>query len=171
MRILTLDDGKPACYHCARPYDQHPWQQRREELHAKLCAVEDNDRAARAFHYHRGVQAHVDQMQELWVNSHGLSIPDVGSMHVEGIRFNLEPGISRERMISEVDQHIIPTIRQNIIERLDGTYDINVKQWMTQLPAKTHDPTWCPDTPTVQELYPYGYVRHTDGNVEALGPE
>ena len=166
MHIITNPDGIPACYHCARPFDEHPWKRRRQELHAKLCAIEDNDGAARAFHFHRGMQAHADKMQELWVNSHGLHIADVGSIHSEGIRFTLEPSVPPERMIAEVDQHLLPAIREHIIEVLNGTYDTKVQQWATQMPAKPHDPTWCPDTPTVQELYPHGYVRHADGNVE-----
>ena len=43
-----------------------------------------------------------------------------------------------------------------------------VKESMAGPPPKPYDPTWCPDTPTVKELYPYGYVRHADGNVEPL---
>ena len=85
MRLITSPDGRPMCYHCARPFDKHPWQQRREELHAKLCAIEDDDYAARAFHYHREIQAHTDKMTELFVQSQGVHIPEIGSIHIEGI--------------------------------------------------------------------------------------
>ena len=168
MHIYTTSDGKAACSHCARPFEEHPREKRRQELHAKLCAIEDDDHAARAFHYHRCLQARVDQMKEIWVSPHGLSIPDVGTMHAEGIKFTLEPGVLPERMIDEVDKNIIPAIRQNIIELLNGTYDAMVKESMAGPPPKPYDPTWCPDTPTVKELYPYGYARHADGNVEPL---
>ena len=162
MRVITNTDGKPMCYHCARPFDKHPLQQRREELHAKLCAIRDDDHAARAFHHHRKMQAYADRMTELFVHSQGIHIPEIGSIHIEGIRLNLEPGVPADRVMPEIDK-MWPIIRQSIADTLDGTTGKAEKN----LIVHPYDPIWCPSKPTAEELYPFGYVRHADGSVEA----
>ena len=170
--ITTTKEGVLVCDHCGRVFDTHPSETRRKELHAQLCAIEDDDRAARAFHHHRASQAHADSMAKFWTGSIGFSMYELGYANFEGVRFTLEPGVSPDRMIAEIDSQILPALRKHMVDALDGTRDREAKEFEAKLAANEitvtkYDPTWCPDTPTVQELYPHGYVRHADGSVEA----
>ena len=154
------------CYHCARPFERHPDVVRREELHAKLCAIEDDGHAARAFHYHQTLQAKFDQMETVWVEFSGFSIPDVGNVRFEGAKILLEPGVSRERMMEEIEKWVLPSIRKDILDSLERRSTTLPGIPIDPSTIRRYDPTWCPSTPSAAELYPSGYVRHEDGSVE-----
>ena len=164
MRVITNSEGKPMCYHCARPFERHPDAVRREELHAKLCAIEDDELAARAFHHHRTLQAKFDQMETVWVELSSFSIPDVGSVRFEGAKIRLEPGVSRERMMEEMEKWVLPSTRKDILDALEQTTPPETPSTIGR-----YDPTWCPATPSAAELYPSGYVRREDGSVVVNG--
>ena len=175
MRVLVDSDGIPMCYGCARPFDVHPTTKRRRELHAALCAIESDDHAARAFYYHKKVQAEADQQTELWVERQGFHVPEVGHFVIDGVCIRLESGVSVERAMEEIDNVILPCLRTEILKTLDGTArkeSEKLRQEIEQLTQTgvphVYDPTWCPETPTTQELYPNGYVRKADGSVESL---
>jgi hypothetical protein len=164
MRVIITSDGKPMCYHCARPFERHPDVVSREELQTKLCAIEDDEHAARAFHFHRTLQAKSDEMETVWVEFSGFGIPDVGDVRFEGATFRLKPGASRERIVEAIEKWVIPSIKEEML--------IALKCRSTTLPEtpitiRRFDPTWCPSTPSAAELYPSGYVRREDGTVEA----
>ena len=167
MRVITTSDGKARCYHCGRPFERHPEVVRREELHAKLCAIENDDLAARVFHYHRTLQAEFDSMEKVYVESSGYSIPDMGIVRFEGATIHLEPGASRERMMEEIERHVLPSIKEDILRALDPCPKLPETP-IDPSKIRRYDPTWCPSTPSVAELYPSGYVRHEDGSVDAL---
>ena len=165
MHIVTTKEGLLVCNHCGHVFDKHPDEVRREQLHAQLCAIKDDDHAARAFHYYKTLHASIDQMTTIWMGLVGYSISGVGSVRVEGIKFTLEPGVAAESMIPELDK-LIPDIKRTMIETLDGTKareerEINLNQ------VEKYDPVWCPSTPSTEELYPFGYIRNADGTVEA----
>lgn len=178
MRVLIKSDGTPMCYSCGRPFDSHPTLKRRQELHAALCAIKDDDHAARAFHYHMKMQEEADRQSELWVERQGFHAPEVGSFGVDGVSIRLVPGVSMERAMEEVDKTILPSLRAEILKTLDGTAQKEAENFKAECEelvrsGKQHvyDPLWCPDTPTAQELYPNGYVRKEDGSVEAIRVE
>ncbi len=152
------------CYHCARPFERHPDVVRREELYAKLCAIEDDEHAARAFHFHRTLQAKSDQMEKVWVEFSGFGIPEVGDVKFEGATFRLEPGASREKIVEAIDKWVIPSIKEDMLIALKSTLPETPIDPST---IRRYDPTWCPSTPSAAELYPSGYVRREDGTVEA----
>ncbi len=160
MRVITDPKGTPMCYHCARPFERHPDTVRREEREAKLCAIEDDERAARAFHYYRTLQAKHDQMETLWVEQSGFNIPELCTVRFEGTTILLEPGASRERAIEAIEKWVIPSIKKDMLDALEPTVAIPPPSAIAQ-----YDPTWCPATPSAAELYPSGYVRRTDGAV------
>jgi hypothetical protein len=167
MHIVTTKEGLLVCCGCGHVFDKHPDEVRREKLHAQLCAIEDDDHAARAFHYKKTLQAQIDQMTTIWTGCVGYSIPGVGSVRVEGIEFTLEPGVAVESMIPELDK-LIPDIKRTMIETLDGTKArIEGEISSNQVAVHKYDPVWCPNTPSAEELYPFGYIRHADGTVEA----
>jgi hypothetical protein len=175
MRVLVKSDGTPMCYDCGRPFDVHPTTKRRQELHAALCAIKDDDHAARAFHYHLKLQEEMGQQQEMWVERHGYDHSEVGNFGVDGVSIRLVPGVSVERAMEVIDQHILPSLRAEILKTLDGTAQKEAENFKAEIEelvrsGKQHvyDPIWCPDTPAAQELYPNGYVRKEDGSVEAL---
>lgn len=175
MRVLTAPDGVPRCYYCARPFDVHPTLKRRQERHAQLCAIEDDDHAARAFHYYKQRDAEADEREELWVDRQGFHAYEVGSFTIDGICIRPEPGVSPERVMEEFDKTVLPCLRAEILKTLDGTAQKEAEELRLQHEAekqsgtlRAYDPTWCPATPTAQELYPNGYVRHADGSVESL---
>ena len=155
------------CYHCGRPFERHPDVVRREELHAKLCAIEDDEHAARAFHYHRTLQAKVDQMETVWVELGGFNIPNVGDVRFEGAKILLEPGVSRERMMEKIEKWVLPSIRMYILGALERHSATLPETPIDPSTIGRYDPTWCPATPSTAELYPSGYVRREDGSVEA----
>ena len=176
MRVLVKPDGTPTCYSCGRPFDIHPTTKRRQELHAALCAIKDDDHAARAFHFHKKIQEEADQQTELWVERQGIHAPGVGSFCMDGVSIGLVPGVSVERAMEEIDRHILPWLRAGILKTLDGTaqkeaenYKVEIEELVRSGKQRVYDPTWCPDTPTAQELYPNGYVRLADGSVEPIG--
>ena len=167
MHIVTTKEGLLVCNHCGHVFDKHPDEVRREQLHAQLCAIKDDDHAARAFHYYKTLHASIDQMTTIRMGLVGYSIPDVGSVRVEGIKFTLEPGVAVESMIPELDK-LIPDIKRNMIETLDGTKAREEREISSsQADVHKYDPVWCPNTPSAEELYPFGYIRHADGTVEA----
>jgi hypothetical protein len=159
MHIIASPQGPPMCHHCARPFELDPREEGRERKLAQLRAIEDDDHAARAFHFHRECDAHIRAMSEVWVDSFGMHVPDFGVVRVEGIKFSIEPGMA-DAMLAEIDKTLLPAIRQSIIDALDS-----------RLPPAPivgpYNPTWCPDQPSVQALYPFGYVRLADGTVVA----
>ena len=172
MRTIILQSGKCICYSCGREFEKDPKEERREQLFEKLCAIKDNDTAARAFHYHRNREEYYDKHTTLWMPRLKLQIPDGIHVTIDGIQLSLEPGVKPETIL--LDQHldtIMSCIKDMIVRSVDGT---EAKEEAAVIVGKmkpqTHvyDPTWCPsDGPTVQELYPFGYVRHDDGTVEA----
>jgi hypothetical protein len=171
MRVITNQEGKPMCYHCGRAFERHPEAVRREELHAKLCAIEDDELAARAFHYHRKLQADFDQMETVWVELSGFSIPDVGILRFEGARLQLEPGASHAKLAETIENCVLPFIKENILSALAERNDDDKTEAELRIASasvKRFDPTWFPpSTPTAAELYPSGYVRREDGSVES----
>ena len=112
-------------------------------------------------------------MAKFWTGSSGYSVAGLGHVKFEGAEFALEPGVPPERMIAEmIDAWLLPSLRQLMIDALDGTRDREREAFEAKLAAneltviQRRDPTWCPDTPTAQELYsPNGYVRRPDGEV------
>lgn len=175
MRVITAPDEIPKCYYCARPFDVHPKVKERQELHAKLCAIQDDDHAARAFYYRKQQNAEADAQTELWVARQGFHAYKVGSFMIDGICIKLEPGVSPELAMEEFDKSVLPFVREQILKTLDGTAkkeeeESNLRIIEAKKAGTIHvyDPTWCPVTPTVQELYPNGYVRNSDGSVESL---
>ena len=163
------------CYSCGRPFDVHPTTKRRQELHAALCAIKDDDHAARAFHYHMKMQEEMDQQTELWVERQGFHAPGVGSFGVDAVSIRLVAGVSVERAMEVIDQHILPSLRAEILKTFDGTaqkdadnFKAEIEELVRSGKQYVYDPLWCPETPTAQELYPNGYVRKEDGSVEAL---
>jgi len=173
MRVLVGSSGVPMCYGCGRAFDIHPATKRRQELHAALRAIKDDDHAARAFHYHMKMQEEEDQQTELWVERQGFHVPEVGSFGVDGVSIRLVPGVSVERAMEKIDNNILPWVRAQILKTLDGTAQKEVEKFKAETEelvrsGKQHvyDPLWCPETPTAQELYPNGYVRKEDGSVE-----
>jgi len=175
MRVLVCASGIPRCYSCARPFDMHPTTKRRQELHAALCAIKDDDHAARAFHYHMKMQEEADQQPEMWVERQGIHSPEVGIFGLDGMCIRLVPGASLERVTEEVDKNILPWLREAILKTLDGTavkdaekFKVECEELVRSGKQRVYDPTWCPETPTAQELYPNGYVRKEDGSVEPL---
>jgi hypothetical protein len=180
--IISPNDGKtPMCYHCARPYERHPDLVRREEQHARLCAIEDDERAARAFHYYRTLEAKHDEMETVWVNPSGFYIPDVGSVRFEGVTLRLEPGASNERVTEALERWVLPCVKKEMLDALERrSATATTTTSAAQLPpyekifdprsstVTRHDPTWCPAEPSAAELYPSGYVRRADGAVEAV---
>jgi hypothetical protein len=106
-------------------------------------------------------------MEKVWVESSGYSIPDMGIVRFEGATIHLEPGASRERMMEEIERHVLPFIKKDMLGALES------RPMLPETPIdpstiRRFDPTWCPSTPSVVELYPSGYVRHEDGSVDAL---
>ena len=175
MRVLTAPDGIPKCYYCGRVFDVHPKVKARQELHAKLCAIEDDDHAARAFHYRKQQDAEADAQTEHWVARQGFHAYAVGSFLIDGICIRLEPGVSPERAMEEFDKSVLPFVREQILKTLDGTahkegegHNLKIMEAKQAGTLHVYDPTWCPATPTVQELYPNGFVRNPDGSVESL---
>lgn len=175
MRVIANSDGVPVCYHCIRPFDVHPTLRRRQERYAALCAIKDDDHAARAFHYFKQNEAEADRRTELWVERHGFDWCELGSVTVDGIRINLLPEVSAERAMEVFDKEILPAIRESIRKTLDGTAQKEIEQMRREVEEqkaagtlRAYDPTWCPATPSAQELYPNGYVRKADGSVESL---
>ena len=178
MRTISLDS-------CGRELEKDPKEERREQLFAKLCAIKDDDTAARAFHYHRSMQECFDKHTTLWMPRLGLHLPDGMHVAIDGIQFSLEPGVKPEAILLDQNLDIIMgCIKDLIVKSVDGTGSEAKKknaeeEEMLRLlddeagkmkPQKHHvyDPTWFPsDGPTVQELYPFGYFRHADGTVEA----
>ena len=170
MHVITLPGGKPGCYHCGREFDRHPRDVESEEMHAKLCAIEDDDKAARVFHYHQSIREQNERMKCVWVRRSGWLVPGVGLVCMEGIKLQLEPGAEPERMREQIQRCVLPCIMKDLTEALDGTQErreAELRLKDTEEARVPHDPLWCPDTP-VEELYPFGYVRHPDGSVEAL---
>ena len=167
MRVIITSDGKPMCHHCARPFERHPDVVRREERHAKLCAIEDDEHAARAFHYYQTLQAQVDKMETVWVEFGGFSIPDVGDVKFEGATFRLEPGASREKILEAIDK-VIPSIKESMLIALKFLPSTLPEVPTDPSTIRRFDPTWCPSTPSAAELYPSGYVRREDGTVESI---
>jgi hypothetical protein len=167
MRVITTSDGKPMCHHCVRPFERHPDVVRREELHAKLCAIEDDEHAARAFHFYRTLQAQFDQMETVWVEFGGFDIPEVGDVRFEGATFRLEPGASREKIVEAIDKWLIPSIKESMLIALKCLSPTLPESPIDLGTIVRFDPTWCPSTPSAAELYPSGYVRREDGTVEA----
>ena len=168
MRVITTAEGKHMCYHCEHTFERHPEVVRREELHAKLCAIEDDERAARAFHFHRTLQAKSDQMETVWVEKSGFSIPNVGDVRFEGVRIFLEPGASRESLMEAIDKWVLPSLKKDILNTLERRSTTLFETPIDPSTIKKYDPTWCPSTPSAAELYPSGYVRREDGSVDAL---
>jgi len=178
MRVLVKSDGTPMCYSCGRPFDVHPTTKRRQELHAALCAIKDDDHAARAFHFHKKIQEEADQQTELWVERQGFGHPEVGNFGVDGVSIRLVPGVSVERAMEVIDQHILPSLRAEILKTLNGTAQKEAENFKAEIEEQVlsgkqyvYDPLWCPETPTAQELYPNGYVRKEDGSIEPIGVE
>ena len=178
MRVLVKSDGTPMCYSCGRPFDVHPATKRRQELHAALCAIKDDDHAARAFHYHMKMQEEADQQTEMWVERQGFHAPGVGSFGVDGVSIRLVPGVTVERAMEEIDRSVLPWVRAEILKTLDGTaqkeaenFKAETEELVRSGKQYVYDPLWCPETPTAQELYPNGYVRLADGSVEPIGVE
>ncbi len=169
MRIVATPNGTAMCYHCARPYERHPDLVRREEQHARLCAIEDDERAARAFHFHRALQAKYDKMETVWVNPSGFYIPDMGSVRFEGVTLRLEPGASRERVAEALEKWVLPSLKKDTLDAFEQRAAAAAAEPIPIDPStvRRHDPTWCPDEPSAAELYPFGYVRGADGAVEA----
>ena len=147
------------CYHCARPFERDPREEGQERKLAQLRAIKDDDHAARAFHFYRECDAHLCGMSEVWVDSFGMHMPDFGFIRVEGIKFSIEPG-KADTMLAEIDNALLPTIRRSIVEAIS-----------TPFPSAPivgpYNPVQCPDQPSAQELYPFGYVRLADGTVVA----
>ena len=107
----------------------------------------------------------------------GLHIPDVAHIVVDGIQLTLEPGVKPEAMIlsgHHVDT-IMAHIKDTMVKTLDGTQAKEAADFKEMLDAgkiqpHPYDPVLCPERPTAEELYPFGYVRHEDGTVEANPP-
>ena len=174
MHLVTDAHGRPACYHCGRHFDRDPRTARSEAKHAKLCAIPDDDHAARAFHFEREMRAKEEKMTTVWIQRQGMYLDGVGSITSEGIQIRIEPDVSHERLMAEfIDVHLWPTIRQSILDTLDGTAQRQEEEGRLKILARRGDAAredhdlWCPSEPSVQELYPNGYVRHADGTVEA----
>ena len=179
MHLLTTttEEGpRFLCFNCGHAFEKHPEQVRREQLHAQLCALQDDDHAARAFHHRKAMQAIADQSTHVWMDTVGYGIPEVGFVQVMGVTFRLDPGVTLERMLSELDTWLLPQLKRDLTAALDGTAAHERKVFKDGLASgeiptpPAHDSLWCPATPTVQELYPFGYVRHADGSVEAKAP-
>jgi hypothetical protein len=164
MRIIATADGQPACYHCKRAFDNHPTTAERERLFSKIRAIEDDDYAARAFHYYTTQHAYSDSMTEQWTPHTTFDIPGVGTMSVDCIRLKLEPGAGPELMIQELDKWLLNEMRTSIVQTLCPIFAQNEE---CPVPPPRRYPVWCPDSPSVHELYPLGYIRHSDGTVEA----
>ena len=172
MRTIMLEGGKCICYSCGKELEKPPREERREKLFAQLCAIKDNDTAARAFHYHRENEEHFDKQTTLWMPRMGLHIPDVAHVVVDGIQLSLEPGVKPDAMDDDHLDTIMAHIKHIIVKTLDGTQAKEADDFQELLHAgkiqpHPYDPAWCPEHPTVEELYPWGYVRHEDGTVEA----
>jgi len=175
MRVITVPDGIPKCYYCAHPFDIHPKVKEQQELYAKLCAIPDDDHAARAFHYHKKQDAEANAQTEFWVARQGFHANEVGNFMIDGICIRLDPGVSPERAMEEFDKSVLPFVREQILKTLDGTtqkeeekHNLMIMEAKQAGTLHVYDPTWCPATPTAQELYPNGYVRNPDGTVESL---
>ena len=106
---------------------------------AQLCALQDDDHAA--FHRLKARQA----------------VADIH--HVGSVWLRLDPGVTPERMLAELDTWLLPQRKREAFK--DGLASGEIPT------PPAYDPPWCPATPTVQELYPFGYVRHADGSVDA----
>ena len=164
MHIVPTKEGKLACYHCGHEFDEHPDETSRQRLHRQLCAIEDDDDAARAFHFHKAQQAIADQTTEVWIDRTGFYVPDTGSVRFEGIKINLEPGATTDDAMRAIEAWVLPSIKQSIVEALNGTQE---HQDTAHIPMHKYDPSWYPCSPPMEDLYPNGYVRHPDGAVEA----
>ena len=70
---------------------------------------------------------------------------------------------------------IMAHIKDTMVKTLDGTQAKEAADFKEMLDAgkiqpHPYDPVRCPERPTAEELYPFGYVRHEDGTVEANPP-
>lgn len=173
MHVVINKDGKPTCYHCGREFDVHPSEKTRAERYAKLCAVKDDDLAARAFYHHKQGELLGKNMNEVWCERFGFHMFEKGSITVDGIKICSEPGVDMEQMMLEFDKHVIPGIRQQMLEALDGTQKRKQEEFVQKIKdglITVHDSSvvWAPETPSAQEIYPNGYRREQDGSVVAL---
>ena len=97
----------------------------------------------------------------------GLHIPDVAHIVVDGIQLTLEPGVKPEAMIlsgHHVDT-IMAHIKDTMVKTLDGTQAKEAADFKEMLDAgkiqpHPYDPVRCPERPTAEELYPFGYNPH-----------
>ena len=174
MHLIPTREGKLMCFNCSHAFEKHPVQERREHLLAQLCTIEDDDHAARAFHRHKASQAHTDASTHVWMDTVGYHIHEVGSVRFMGVEFTLEPGVAPERMLPELDKWLLSNLKSCMIKKLDGTAERERNEFAEAVATgraptpPSYDPLLCPDTPAIQELYPFGYVRHANGTVEAL---
>ena len=167
MRVITTADGLPACFHCGRVFDRHPTEVEREKQLSLLRGIENDDYAARAFHHYREMQAWEDALTKIWVNHFGLHSPSIGFIRLEGIGFSIEPGVTTEQLMAEIENNFIPMIRDEIRKTLDGTREREIRAFSAS-EHKSQPSVWCPERPAVDELYPNGYTRHADGTIEAI---
>jgi hypothetical protein len=166
MFIVKTPDGRPACFHCARPFLIHPYERYRQEKRAWMCTIEDDERAAREFHFEKTVQSHMDNLAKKWVGPFSVDLKDIGMVHAEGIRISLEA--PPEAMLAKVDV-IVSEIRRSIVEALEwgvDQHEVVVDETIT--PFREENRMYCPNPPPIKELYPNGFVRYPDGEVVAL---
>ena len=167
MHVLTLANGEHVCAHCVRPFERHPSEERREALHKRLCAIEDDDEAARAFHYHRRIQAEVDALKTLWVPGSSFSLGDGCMVRFEGVSLHLPPDASPDCIRDELERWVLPSLRKYVLDALERK-DAAMPAAPRIEEPRSYDPiVTVPASPSAAELYPSGYVRHADGSVEA----
>jgi hypothetical protein len=123
MRVVMDTHGihQGRCYYCTRPFDVHPKVQQRQERHAALCAIQNDDHAARAFHHYQKRDTEAEACTEVWGERQGFHVHEVGSFMINGICICLEPGVSPEQAMEEFDKCVLPSLRAQLLKTLDGT--------------------------------------------------
>ena len=168
MRVVQGKDGRPWCYHCERPFDKDPIKSRDEQLWAHLRAIPDDREAARAFYFENQNRILQEKTKTVWMHKIGFSGSPGVTMLVEGIKIMIDPGVSNQAVMERIDHFLLPMIRQQLVETLDGTQEPEPLELLGRLHIVPRpEPDWYPDTPSVEEMYPDGFWRSSDGSVIA----
>ena len=179
MRVMEIN-GNCYCHFCRQPLQLDPrveerarmqrYQERRLE---QLRAIEDDDEAARKFHLYKRFYDHQNALQEHWIDQSSLSDPNWGDIECMGFQINVSPTVSVDAIMKSIDCQFLPMLRRQILRTVDGRGSLAAELASDEAWGDRNEQilTLNPSAPRpISELYPHGYVRHTDGTVEARDP-